>query len=172
MSDSETIEQVTPIRVRKLGHFVYEVSDIERSTEFWTTVMGFSVSDRNEAGMVFLATGSDHHSIALVPTSKTARPAPDAGLLFHHLAMEVDSIDVLFRARDFLKSRGIPIAFEGRRGPGGNAGLEFRDPDGYMFEIYCGMDQIDGSGRWRPAEQFDRVVSLEDAVARPLPETW
>jgi hypothetical protein len=31
----------SPIKVNKLGHFVYEVSDIERTVKFWKEVMGF-----------------------------------------------------------------------------------------------------------------------------------
>jgi catechol 2,3-dioxygenase-like lactoylglutathione lyase family enzyme len=172
MSDTAAVPKTTPINVRKLGHLVYEVSDIERTTAFWTEILGFTVSDRNEFGMVFLRCASDHHSIALVPSKKGARPPADAGLRFHHLAMEVDDIDVLFRARDFLQARGIPIDFEGRRGPGGNIGVEFLDPDGYLFEIYAKMDQVGADGHTRPAEQFNRVTTLEDAVAQPLPERW
>jgi catechol 2,3-dioxygenase-like lactoylglutathione lyase family enzyme len=174
---SETIaspkpQTKTPIKVNKLGHLVYEVSDIERSTAFWTEILGFTVSDRNQWGMVFLRSAADHHSIALVPSEKKARPDPAAGLRFHHLAMEVDSMEQLFAARDFLNERGIAVAFEGRRGPGGNTGLEFEDPDGYMFEIYCNMDQVGEDGKTRPHEQFDRVSTLEDSVARPLPTSY
>jgi catechol 2,3-dioxygenase-like lactoylglutathione lyase family enzyme len=172
MSDTATRPLTTPIKVNKLGHFVYEVSDIERTTAFWTEIMGFTVSDTNHLGMVFLRSAGDHHSIALVPSKKKARPPQDAGLRFHHLAMEVDSMDQLFRARDFLQARGIPLDFEGRRGPGGNTGLEFEDPDGYLFEIYCSMDQVGADSKTRPPEQFDRVNSLEESVARPLPETY
>jgi catechol 2,3-dioxygenase-like lactoylglutathione lyase family enzyme len=172
MANNAAPPATTPIQVRKLGHLVYEVSDIERSTAFWTEIMGFTVSDTNEYGMVFLRSAGDHHSIALVPTKKKARPPAEAGLQFHHLAMAVDDIDVLFRARDFLRARGIPIDFEGRRGPGGNVGVEFMDPDGYMFEIYANMDQVGPDGKTRPAEQFNRVRSLEDSVAQPLPERW
>ena len=162
----------TPIQVRKLGHLVYEVSDVERSTAFWTEVLGFSVSDRNEFGMVFLRTAGDHHSIALVPGKQAARPPAEAGLQFHHLAMEVDDVDVLLRARDFLHERGIPIVYEGRRGAGGNIGLEFEDPDGYTFEIYCGMDQVGPDGHTRPPEQFNRQTTIEKALAQPLPQRW
>jgi catechol 2,3-dioxygenase-like lactoylglutathione lyase family enzyme len=172
MSDTAAPAKTTPIKVRKLGHLVYEVSDIERTTAFWTEILGFTISDRNELGMVFLRCAGDHHSIALVPSDKRARPPADAGLRYHHLAMEVDDIEVLFRARDFLAARGIPIDFEGRRGPGGNVGVEFMDPDGYMFEIYAKMDQVGPDGRTRPPAQFNRVTSLEDAVAQPLPEHW
>jgi catechol 2,3-dioxygenase len=170
MTDTAAKATTTPIHVRKLGHLVYEVSDIDRSTKFWTDILGFTVSDLNEFGMVFLRSEGDHHSIALVPTKKKARPPQEAGLQFQHLAMEVENVDVLFRARDFLRERGIPITYEGRRGPGGNTGLEFTDPDGYTFEIYADMDQVGPDGRVRPPEQFNRVKSLEDAVAQPLPK--
>jgi catechol 2,3-dioxygenase-like lactoylglutathione lyase family enzyme len=172
MSDTAALPKTTPINVRKLGHLVYEVSDIERSTAFWTEILNFSVSDRNEQGMVFLRCAGDHHSIALVPSKKGARPPAESGLQMHHLAMEVDSVETLFRAREFLQGRGIPIDFEGRRGPGGNVGVEFLDPDGYTFEIYANMDQVGDDGKTRPPEQFNRVRSLEDAVAKPLPDSY
>ncbi len=169
---SDTTITRTPISVRKLGHLVYEVSDIEKTTAFWTDIMGFTVSDVNEKGMVFLRSAGDHHSIALVRSNKKGRPPAEAGVQFHHLAMEVGSIEELYAARDFLHERNIPLTFEGRRGPGGNTGLEFCDPDGYVFEIYCDMDQVGDDGRSRPQEQFRRATSLEDAVANPLTPHW
>jgi catechol 2,3-dioxygenase-like lactoylglutathione lyase family enzyme len=172
VSDTTT-KTKTPISVLKLGHLVYEVSDLEKSTEFWTDIMGFTVSDTNEQGMVFLRSANDHHSIALVPApAKKARPPREAGLQFHHLAMEVGSLEQLFEARTFLQDRGVAVTYEGRRGPGGNIGVEFEDPDGYTFEIYYGMDQVGPDGRSRPAEQFRRARTLEAAVAEPLPENW
>jgi catechol 2,3-dioxygenase-like lactoylglutathione lyase family enzyme len=167
---SETAVAATPIKIKKLGHFVYEVSDIDRSTRFWTELLGFHVTDRNEQGFVFLRNATDHHTIALVP-GKHDRRATD-GNAVHHLAMEVDDVEDLFRARDFLKARGIELLYEGRRGPGGNPGIEFRDPDGYMFELYTKMDQIGSDGKSRPPEQWSRVATLEDVVAKPLPSRW
>jgi catechol 2,3-dioxygenase len=166
----ETAATTTPIQIKKLGHLVYEVSDIERATRFWTEVLGFHVSDRNEKGMVFLRNGTDHHSIGLVEVTGEKR-AP-GGLHFSHLAMEVADMDALFKARAFLQARGVKLTFEGRKGPGGNAGIEFEDPDGYTFEIYTQMDQVGPDGRSRPASQWNRVKSLEEAVAQPLPPSW
>ena len=164
-------QSTTPIKVKKLGHVVYEVSDVARSTAFWTEIMGFHVSDRNEFGMVFLNCAGDHHTIALVPSPGRAKSAKlgEGSLQIHHWAMEVDSMETLFKARDFLKSRGIEITYEGRRGPGGNPGVEFKDPDGFSVEIYYGMDQIGPDGRSRPPEQWSRVRSLEEARDNPLP---
>ena len=168
----ETAIATTPIKVKKLGHFVYEVSDIERSTRFWTEIMGFRVSDRNERGMVFLRNATDHHAIGLMQITGAKRPDPGKALQVSHLAMEVADIDTLFRAREFLKQHGVKLTYEGRKGPGGNVGIEFEDPDGYTFELYADMDQVGTDGKSRPSAQWNRVTSLEEAVEKPLPAHW
>ena len=60
-----------PFAVRKIGHAVIFASDLERSTRFYTDVLGFKVSDvydgtRMPGGMVFLRCNGDHHCLALV----------------------------------------------------------------------------------------------------------
>lgn len=162
----------SPIKVNKLGHMIYEVSDVERTAKFWSEVMGFEETDRNEIGMVFFRCGADHHAIGLKPGKAKRRPEGAEGLKVEHLALEVDNVDVLFKARDYLEQNNIPVVFQGRKGAGGNIALHFCDPDGYEFELYCGMDQIGTDGKLRPAEQFHRVQTLEDAVANPLADKW
>ncbi len=160
----------TPVRVKKLGHVVLRVGDVERSTRFWTHVLGFQVSDRNEQGMVFLRNASDHHTIALAP-AKERIPLPDKArgqLGFDHMALEVENVSDLVRIRDFLRANGVQIVFEGRRGPGSNPGVEFLDPDGYMIELYASMDQVGPDGKSRPPEEWRRANSLEEAIANPV----
>ena len=161
--------ETTPINVRKLGHAVLVVNDIELTTKFWTEIMGFKVSDRNEQGMVFLHYGGDHHTIGLASAKQPGALQGHDQPGLSHLAFEVGSMDELFRMRDFLKQKGVTISFEGRKGPGSNPGLEFLDPDGFLIEVYAGMDQIGWDGKSRPADQWNRVRSLEEVVANPLP---
>ena len=57
--------------IGKLGHIVLQVSDLERSTAFYTQVLGLKVSDvypetMMPGGMVFLRCNTDHHCLALV----------------------------------------------------------------------------------------------------------
>ena len=159
----------TPIRVKKIGHIVYTVSDIERSVKFWTEIMGFKVSDTNERGMVFLRCQTDHHTIGLASLGPDAkRPGKDA-LGTQHFAMEVASVDELFKAREFVKSKGLEIVAEGRRGPGSNIEIHFLDPDGYDVELYADMEQVGWDGHTRPAEYWRRASSLEEAIANPVP---
>jgi catechol 2,3-dioxygenase-like lactoylglutathione lyase family enzyme len=162
----------SPIKPKKLGHLVYQVSDMDRSVMFWTEVMGFIETDRNDLGMVFFRCGADHHGIGLVPRPGTHRPDSDAGLHVEHLAMEVENTDVLIQAREYLIKNNILIRFEGRKGAGCNYSINFLDPDGYEFEIYCNMDQIDKSGKLRPKDHFSPTNTLADALANPVPEKW
>ena len=162
-------EEQTPIRAKKIGHVGFNVSDLERSTKFWTEIMGFKVSDVNERGIVFLRNAADHHTIALFPTGgNEGQPGPDH-VAFNHCALEVESVTELFKIRDFLKAKGVPILYEGRRGPGCNPGVEFTDPDGFQIEVYASMDQIGWEGESRPAEQWNRATSLEEVLEKPVP---
>jgi catechol 2,3-dioxygenase-like lactoylglutathione lyase family enzyme len=163
-----TVGTSTPIKVRKLGHVVFRVSDVERSTRFWTEIMGFSISDRNERGMVFLRHGSDHHSIALAAADQGEGLPGRERVGFDHLALEVGSVAELFEIRDFLRANDVKIVYEGRRGAGSNPGIEFLDPDGYQLEVYASMDQIGWEGVSRPANQWRRATSLEQVLAEPV----
>ncbi|MGE5537813.1 MAG: VOC family protein [Gemmatimonas sp.] len=164
----------SPIKVNKLGHFVYEVTDIERTVKFWTEVMGFKETDRNDHGMVFFRCGADHHAIGLKPMAKGKTPKRDmkGSLQMEHLAMEVDNVDVLLKAKEYFKKNNIPIVFEGRKGAGCNISINFLDPDGYEFEIYCEMDQVGPDGRLRPSSQFKKRNPLEEAIKDPVQKKW
>jgi catechol-2,3-dioxygenase len=166
-------EGASPIKVNKLGHFVYEVSDVERTVKFWTEVMGFKETDRNEHGMVFFRCGKDHHAIGLKPApKKQPKRELQAGLQPEHLAFEVDNVDVLVKAKEYLKKNNIPIVFEGRKGAGCNISINFLDPDGFEFEIYCEMDQIGEDGKLRPSSLFKRRNPLEEAIKDPVDKKW
>ena len=165
--------ETSPVRVRKLGHVVFRVRDVERSTKFYTEILNFRVSDVNESGMVFMNTCGDHHTIGIAAAAKgeDAAQAPRDQLGLSHFAMEVGGIDELFEIRDFLHRKGIETR-EGRKGPGCNIEVSFDDPDGYHVELYCSMDQIGPENRTRPPEQFNRTNSLEEARDHPVPTTW
>ena len=166
---SEATQETTPVHVKKIGHVVLSVSDIERSGRFWTEIMGFHFSDRNEHGMVFYRNATDHHTVALIQATEKSELPKRGQVGFDHMALEVATVSELFRVRDFLRAKGVEIFYEGRRGPGGNPGLEFYDPDGYKIEIYAAMDQIGTDGKSRPANEWKRATTLEEVVANPLP---
>lgn len=159
-----------PFEIRKIGHVVLMVSDLKRSVEFYTGVLGFKVSDIFEKdlmpqGMVFLRCNPDHHGIALVGGA----PGPTQRSEFHHMAFELGTLDEVFRARQHLRDAGAEITFEGRRRAGVQVAVEFLDPDGYTLELYWGIDQIGTDGYVRPKEEWRGADTLEEAIAHPPP---
>ena len=159
-----------PFEIRKIGHVVLMVSDLKRSVEFYTGVLGFKVSDIFEKdlmpqGMVFLRCNPDHHGIALVGGA----PGPTQRSEFHHMAFELSTLDEVFRARQHLRDAGAEITFEGRRRAGVQVAVEFLDPDGYTLELYWGIDQIGTDGYVRPKEEWRGADTLEEAIAHPPP---
>jgi catechol 2,3-dioxygenase-like lactoylglutathione lyase family enzyme len=158
-----------PFRIGKVGHVGLYVKDLERSTRFYTDILGFQVSDaippgELPGGAVFLRCNTDHHAIALFGATEDH----PAGTGLHHLAMEVPTLDEIVRIREHLREHQIPINLDGRRGAGVQLVVEFRDPDGHLLEIYWGIDQIGSEGIVRPEEQWKSVRSLEAAIADPV----
>ncbi len=154
----------------KIGHVVLMSTDLNRSVEFYTGVLGFRVSDvypdtMMKGRMVFMRCGADHHGVAMVG----AAPGASTQHELHHMAFEVATLDEVFHARDWLRQQGVKVEFEGRRRAGCQVAVEFRDPDGHGLEIYWGLDQIGPEGRVRSPKEWRECFTLEDAVADAPP---
>ena len=157
-----------PFDLRKLGHVVLNVTDLEAAVRFYTEVLGLQVSDRYPdtmvpGGMVFMRVNTDHHGVALVGGASRFDKTS-----LNHFAFEVGSPDEVFRARAWLRKHGVPIHFEGRRRAGCQLAVEFRDPDGNNLEIYWGIDQVGTDGHVRPPSEWRQALTLEDAIANPV----
>jgi len=159
-----------PFDIRKLGHAVLKVRDLERSVEFYTRVLGFKVSDvypesMMAGGMAFLRANTDHHCLALIGGAE----AESDNRELHHIAFEVATLDEVVRAREHLREHGVKIDFDGRRRAGCQVAVEFRDPDHHSIEIYWGLDRVGSDGRVRPPEEWREEPSIEKAIANAPP---
>jgi catechol 2,3-dioxygenase-like lactoylglutathione lyase family enzyme len=162
--------QGMPFRIEKIGHVVLQVSDVDRSVDFYTRAMGFQVSDvypetMMPGGMVFFRCNPDHHCLAIIGLGKDA----NRNIELHHVAFQVASLDEVFRARNHLQAYGAQIDFDGRRRAGCQIAVEFRDPDNHRLEIYWGLDLVGAPGTARPAAEWRGAKSLEEAVDNPVP---
>ena len=163
-----------PFDIRKVGHVVLYVTDLERAVDFYTRILGFRVSDvypdtMMDGGMVFMRCNADHHGVALVGAGE--KPGKRAGM--HHMAFEVATVDEVLKARAHLEAHSVEIVFEGRRRAGAQVAVEFRDPDGHWLEIYWGLDIVpegpDGAAAIRPPEEWREAFTLEDALDNAPP---
>ncbi|KOX12419.1 VOC family protein [Nocardiopsis sp. NRRL B-16309] len=122
------------------GHVGINVTDIERSRDFYGRVLGFeTMSEGKEEGREFAFLGRDGRLVlTLWKQSAHAFRADTAGL--HHLSFQVDTMEEVRRAEADLRAAAVEFAYDGvvPHGEGAaSGGIFFHDPDGVRLEIYA-----------------------------------
>jgi catechol 2,3-dioxygenase-like lactoylglutathione lyase family enzyme len=122
------------VEIKGVAHFSIPVSDIPRSTQFYTDVVGCRhLSTTPNGQMVFLdAAGT---CLILVKRDPPINPVPDNhGGVHHALAVAHDEYTA---ALEHLRAHGVQITFEEDRQGGVLNGPRayFHDPDGTVLEF-------------------------------------
>ncbi len=124
------------MRLKRIGHVLLRVLDLERSRQFYTGVLGFEVMEQDPEHGVFMALEGHAHTLDLFPVPDTRaaqRPAPGrAGV--QHVAFQVDSEAALREAYWSLVDSGVAIMRAVDHVS--QKSIYFHDPDGNVLEIY------------------------------------
>ena len=119
----------------KILHTCLNVSDLDRSIEFYTDHMGLKFVSRreikqNNAEIAFL---KDESGAAIELTHWRDKKTLAEGDNFDHIAFAVDDIESTVRE---LKKRGVTIAMEPYSLQGSTSKIAFiKDPDGNWLEL-------------------------------------
>ena len=121
--------------LKKLGHVVLKVRDLDRSEAFYTSVLGLAVTGRLPGRMVFFAVpgNTDSHDLGLWKVGPDAAPASSKQVGLFHVAWQVDREEDLRAFHDSLVGRRIPVRLT--MDHGANLSVYFEDPDGNMLEV-------------------------------------
>jgi catechol 2,3-dioxygenase len=152
------------IRLKKIGHVLLRVADLEKSTTFYRDVLGFQVAEQDpqHGRDVFLTLGDDFHTLDLVQHEKpdsAERPDPRNRIGVAHVAFQVATYEALRDAYATLQEHGVEI--ERAIDHVNQRSVYFADPDGNRLEIYYEMP---GSLERFPDGRGDRDLQL--AVSR------
>ena len=128
----------SPIVTGGLHHFTLTVTDLQRSIDFYTKILGFEqVADLGHA--IALHNGSFMLVVALPPDPKQAI-ADDrfnenrVGL--DHVSLQVESREAMVRAAEVLDKNGVSRGAIRDLGKGfGIYVMAFRDPDNVQLEL-------------------------------------
>ena len=122
----------------ELGHTGVWVNDLDLMRDFYTNMMGLTVTDEDlELGMVFLSSRPDieHHEFVLA----RGRTAPEGLKLLQQVSWRVDSLETLIDFHHRFNEAGVNVQQEVTHG---NAyGIYFWDPEGNRTEVYLGVDE-------------------------------
>ncbi|WP_063065772.1 VOC family protein [Nocardia violaceofusca] len=124
--------------ISELGHTGFWVDDLEKMRDFYTRVLGLTVTDEDEElGIVFLSARpeQEHHEFVL----QRGRTAPAGAKLTHQVSWRVDSLETVIEFHHRFRDEGIPVQQEVTHG---NAiGIYFFDPEGNRNEVYLRVDR-------------------------------
>jgi lactoylglutathione lyase len=115
-------------------HTRMRVSDIDKTIDFYTRVLGLEVAERKTSPrgshLAFLKVPNSDEQIELAsfPPSGPVQVQPD----LVHLAFEVDSLDETMRE---LKEKHVPITDGPTRSSSGSRFIFIDAPDGYEIEL-------------------------------------
>ena len=124
-----------PVATSKLGHIVLRVRDLERSTRFYTEVLGLRKTGEVPGVMAFFSAQSnpDSHDLALMRLGPDAPDADSRRVGLYHFAYQVESEEALAEAYKTLREAGVPIVGTGDHGV--SKGIYLLDQDGIEIEI-------------------------------------
>ena len=130
---------------RVIGHLVLNVSDVERSANFYRDVVGFELARmRPDRSGAFLTCGIVHHNLALFKAPAGARPAEKGQVGLNHFAFQVDDYQALQAAHRRLIEGGAVIDHIVDHGM--TRSVYFLDPDGLMMELFCDTFDTEAEG--------------------------
>ena len=142
-------------RPRKLGHVGVKGADLHRLVDFYTTQIGFRLTDWIGEQVAFLRCNPDHHALVFVAQ-------PPAVSSIHHVAYEVRSWEGFADQADVLARNGVSVGWgPGRHAPSQNYFMYFDDDDGNRIEWMAGVKLI-----------YDDAGHVPQVFDPSLPTTW
>jgi catechol 2,3-dioxygenase-like lactoylglutathione lyase family enzyme len=163
-----------PFKIRRLGHFGFNLVNMDDGVRFYTDLLGFRISDvldhsaratkpdqlsgTGDPRGYFTRYGGDHH--ALVLFNKRVREAlgrHDApGVTINQITWQAGSLREVGNAIRWFNEQGVKLQRSGRDMPGSNWHTYLFDPDGHLNELYYGIEQIGWNGHSKPKAMYDR----------------
>lgn len=178
------VAMARPFRIRRLGHFGLNVTDLTANLHFYRDLLGFAISDvmdfatkvpdperlvaLGDTRGIFMRHGTDHHSFVLFDAAVYHGLGRSGGIgpevSSNQITFQIGSLQEVVDAADWLAGQGTALRRSGRDIPGSNWHSYFYDPDGHIVELYYGIEQIGWDGASKPkavhAEEFHKAPSL------------
>jgi catechol 2,3-dioxygenase-like lactoylglutathione lyase family enzyme len=163
-----------PFKIRRLGHFGFNLVKLAEGMEFYTGLLGFTLSDvldfasapwvpknvdLGDTRGYFTRYGTDHHALVLFNKNVLDhRPDRKFGpeVTINQITWQCGSLREIVDAHTYFQAAGVPIQRVGRDMPGSNWHVYVYDPDGHTNELYYGIEQIGWQQMSKPTEMYYR----------------
>jgi catechol 2,3-dioxygenase len=134
----------------ELGHVVFYVKDLEKSSAFYRDVVGLNEIGRifNERGAIFSG-GRSHHELLLIEVRDAPGPLQGHRIGLYHVGWKIgDDLDALRGAK--MRAENFGCEIDGLSDHTVSQSLYIRDPDGNEIELYVDDPNYD----WNESEDW------------------
>ena len=172
-----------PFKVRRLGHFGFNVEKLAEGREFYGDLLGFKASDTLDFSRApwfpkdadlgdprgyFMRYGTDHHAFVLFPKRvmdhrADRKFAPEVTI--NQITWQCGSLREIVDAHTYFEQQQVRIQRVGRDMPGSNWHVYVYDPDGHTNEFYYGIEQIGWNQLSKPREMYYRGFNEKPRAA-------
>ncbi|MBT9384924.1 VOC family protein [Pseudooceanicola sp. CBS1P-1] len=119
----------------RLGHVHLKVADLDRAIDFYSGILGLTVTQRYGRAAAFLSAGGYHHHIGLNTwESRDGEPPAKGTTGLYHLALLYPDRASLADALRRLEEAGVTI--DAAYDHGVSEAIYLNDPDGNGVELY------------------------------------
>jgi catechol 2,3-dioxygenase-like lactoylglutathione lyase family enzyme len=163
-----------PFKIRRLGHFGFNGTNMEECWRFYVDLLGLKVSQPTDGGGFFGRHNTEHHTFVVFNRELIDERMRSMGSGPHlreendinQITWQVQNVDEVWQATKYFKDLELEVRTEGRAGAGvgSNYHLYVWDPDDQVIEIFTGMEQIGWDGLTKPKEMGGR---LPEATMEP-----
>ena len=125
----------TPINIDGLWGVRYQVKDVERSIQFYTQVLNFTLDRQalpafgqvSTTGLKLILSGPGASGSRPMPNGRSQEPGGSNRIILH--------VTNLPQCIEDLKAQGVSFRNEMESGPGGKQ-IQIEDPDGNPVELF------------------------------------
>jgi len=114
-----------------LRHVALNVTDVQKSVNFYCALLGMHVEWEPDPDNVYLTSGSDNLAIHRLPPGKLPSGAQNLG----HIGFLVRNPDDVDSFAQRVKDHGVPLAQAVRTHRDGARSFYFKDPDGILIQV-------------------------------------
>ena len=125
--------------VLSTGHVGLNVTNLERSRDFYVNVLGFEVGRESTDGEKKFAFLTQNGTLMVTLWEQSAVPFDSGSAGLHHLAFLVPSIERVREIEANIRAAGVKLYHDGIVPHAENQnsrGVFFEDPDGTRLEVY------------------------------------